>query len=88
MKFRKKSVVVEAVQYTGESRPVLDFLTSRELRKVSFHNAVGKRSILLSTINGTETVRPTDWIVRGVRGELFAYTNDLFVETYELVEEQ
>ena len=41
----------------------------------------------ITTLEGTMIARPHDWIIRGVKGELYPCRPDIFAETYELVEE-
>ena len=41
----------------------------------------------IKTVEGTMTARPGDWIIQGVKGELYPCQPDIFAATYELVEE-
>lgn len=81
MKFRKKPVVIEAWQL-----PLLDAET------VQFdenHNIIFKRDgqmiveAIISTLEGTMTASPGDWIIRGVKGELYPCKPDIFAATYD-----
>lgn len=40
----------------------------------------------IKTLEGTMSVQLGDWIIRGVKGELYACKPDIFAETYDLVE--
>lgn len=42
----------------------------------------------IETLEGTMEARPGDWIIRGIRGELYPCKPDVFENTYEIVEEE
>lgn len=42
--------------------------------------------LYIGTLEGTMTVSPGDWIIRGVKGELYPCKPDIFFATYEPVE--
>ena len=91
MKFRKKPVVIEAVQIKkGMDIPewLQDALDADE---VSLH---GLNPILrdqpfayIYTLEGDMRGDAGDWIIRGVKGEVYPCKPDIFEATYELVEE-
>ena len=77
MKFRKKPVVIEAVQYTGKNQnEVADFYP-----EVS--GAFGSRKIFIRTLEGNMEATPGDWIIKGVKGEFYPCKPDIFDATYE-----
>lgn len=94
MKFRKKPVVIDAVQYLGHNlAEVLEFTGKhRDWHKwfASFEEyqahveADGHRFKIL-TIEGTMDALPGDWIIRGVSGEHYPCKPDIFEKTYEAV---
>lgn len=74
MKFRKKPVVIEAIQFrAGE----IDDRIASEVRMTE----VG--TLEIDTLEGTMTAHPGDWIIRGVSGELYPCKPDIFDATYE-----
>ena len=80
MKFRKKPVVIEAVQYDGGIE--LDFFGGDE--RVS---ATGEGTgILIHTLEGVMRADKGDWIIRGIKGELYPCKPDIFEATYEPVD--
>ena len=81
MKFRKKPVVIEAVQFTheGNSMELADLL--KEGGSISFE----PDHILIHTLEGTMRADLGDWIIRGVKGELYPCKPDIFEATYEAV---
>lgn len=93
MQFRKKPVVVEAVQYglhEFDSNP-LRFKETPEWLENAVTTGVIKpvfRSedywyLVISTLEGDMTVGPDDWIIRGVKGEIYPCKSDIFALTYE-----
>lgn len=80
-KYRKKPVVVEAVKWTGENRD--------EITSFTKGRAQGNLSPLtISTLEGEMRVSVGDYIIRGVREELYPCKPDIFEQTYEVVEEE
>lgn len=87
MKYRKKPVIVEAVRYLGRSSDILDFLKESECPSVLFKPAdLGEdRKLVIRTLEGNMTANYGDWIIRGVKGELYPCKPDIFEATYEVV---
>ena len=80
MKFRKKPVVIDAVQWTDATRlDVMEFVGSGAL--------VGGDVLVIDTLEGQMTAQKGDWIIKGVQGEFYPCKPDIFAETYEAVEE-
>lgn len=81
-KFRKKPVVIEAVQYTVETcREAHAFLGYGHPRP---DDACGL-GIEIETMEGTMVVSAGDWIIKGVNGEFYPCKPDIFEKTYEPV---
>lgn len=78
MKYRKKPLVVEAVQFAGNFNEVEDFAGG----DAEFRD--GK--LVVATLEGPLRARSGDWIVKGIRGELYPVRSDIFEATYEPVE--
>lgn len=79
MKFRKKPVVIEAVQFMGtpESlKEVVDFMICVE----TIDN-----QIVIRTLEGEMRAIAGDWIIKGVNGEFYPCKPDIFEKTYEAV---
>lgn len=79
-KYRKKPVVVEAVQWTGQ-RDISDFVP---LEKLGRRN--GQLTII--TLEGEMTVSYGDYIIKGIAGEFYPCKPDIFMRTYEPVEDK
>jgi hypothetical protein len=91
--YRKKPVVIEAVQFNGfdqetgqvvlSDRP--EWLVSEFGNKVLFF---GERDTLtIQTLEGTMTASVGDFIIKGVQGEFYPCKPDIFEKTYEKVAE-
>jgi hypothetical protein len=85
MKFRKKPVVIDAVQYDGShaSRQQLDAWLVGSKTPALISDDVLK----IITLEGEHLVRPGDWVIRGVAGEAYPCKPEIFAATYEAVEE-
>jgi hypothetical protein len=83
MRYRKKPLVIEAIQWTGEN-----------LREIvyKFPNCFGgsvvhhPEELLIETLEGDEIVSIGDYIIRGIKGEYYPCREDIFKESYEAVE--
>ena len=83
-KFRKKPVVIEAVQYTGGvgSEVVVASFVGHNLR-IRIENA--EVVVVIPTLEGDMLASPGDWIIKGVAGEFYPCKPDIFKATYEEV---
>ena len=92
MKFRKKPVVIEAVQLRWDTwNEVCNFagVSDDPARPHGCYvdddpDIIG---LLIPTLEGTMRARQDDWIIRGVSGELYPCKPDIFEKTYEPLEE-
>ena len=81
-RYRKKPVVIEAVQLRAGERPAgLD-----EAVATGDVVWVEDGTAMISTLEGTMIARPGDFIIRGVKGELYPCKPDIFAATYEPAE--
>ena len=91
-KFRKRPVVIEAVK-------VLDIIRAHnddfpKLVPIWIIAAYGEgtldvnaTSVDVRTLEGTMTGELDDWIIQGVKGELYPCKPDIFEATYEKMED-
>ena len=87
-RFRKKPIVVEAVQVPplmniDERVELDDWLVANKGERPCGY--VGSK-IRISTLEGDMFAQVGDWIIKGVEGELYPCNSDIFVQTYEPVE--
>lgn len=89
MKYRKKPVVIEAVQLlkAGEE-PTAAWMESFHafMEKCADWSSDRDEGIAIRTLEGTMRADPGDWIIRGVKGEYYPCKPDIFAATYEAVE--
>jgi len=84
VKFRKKPVVIEAFQFTGDYTDAVAKVIERAPAKWLSESAAGRPAVLdIQTLEGTMTAFPGDWIIRGVKGEFYPCKPDIFAATYE-----
>lgn len=93
MKYRKKPVVIEAVQWNGlnfkeiEKFAGADIAILEEVRKPNKDmNIPGDYHLCIRTLEGVMDARRGDYIIRGVNGEFYPCKPDIFEKTYEKVE--
>lgn len=77
-RYRKKPVVIDAVQFTGENLDELRRFVPEEVRD----NRVG-HPLGIWTPEGVMSVSVGDWIIKGVKGEFYPCKDDIFKMTYE-----
>jgi len=82
--FRKKPVTIEAIFWSGDNLPqVMQFMGPDLSGKLT-----DEGGIQIRTLEGTMTANEGDWIIRGVKGELYPCKPDIFDATYERVGEK
>jgi len=86
--FRKKPVVIEAVQWTGENKSAIDAFVlglAEEAEKQQQLSMTPDLEIVIHTLEGDHRASVGDWIIRGVKGEFYPCKPDIFKSTYEEV---
>jgi hypothetical protein len=92
MKYRKKAVEVEAIQWKGDMKEVSEFLelgNSMTLGR-GYHfmpdvNNHGLPILIIQTLEGKMKASTFDYIIKGVNGEFYPCKPDIFNKTYEPV---
>ena len=80
-KYRKKPVVIEAVQWTGKNlEDVSRFMQGGRDHRFSDDD------LIIKTLEGDHRANPGDFIIKGVKGEFYPCKPDIFEATYEIVE--
>lgn len=95
MKFRKKPVVVEAMQFRASNyQEILDWVGSKWPHdRNSSAGAYGNNEngifvavgMWIQTLEGKMDAMPEDWIIRGIKGEYYPCKPGIFAATYEPV---
>lgn len=82
-KYRKKPVVIEAVQWTGKNgEEITKFISINT--SFDIHDDV----IEINTLEGTMLANIGDYVIKGINGEFYPCKPDIFEKTYEKVENE
>lgn len=85
MKYKKKPVVIDAIQFTGNNNDdIIEFLGD-DRQKITW--SWDKKVILIPTLEGVVGCSLGNWIIRGVNGELYPCRDDIFRKTYDAIED-
>ena len=100
MKFRKKPVIIEAVQLRRDTwsemcdhagvgkledgKPEGCYVKDGMGHKEMVSGTIG---LWIPTLEGLELATENDWVIKGVKGELYPCKPDMFEMTYEPVED-
>ena len=80
MKYRKKPVVIEAIEWTGDNlSELIAFGGSRIIVRDG-------NILIIPTLEGDLEAQCGDMIIKGIKGELHPCKPDIFNVTYEKVE--
>lgn len=85
-RYRKKAVVIEAMQYDGTNEDAILAWATRYSMDDPIERGVS--GIFINTLEGQMKVSLGDWVIKGVQGEFYPVKPDIFEATYELVEEE
>lgn len=95
-KARKKPVVIEFIQFNGNSnkKEIEDWI-GKDLRTEVFSDSAYEAgmgapffSLFIQTLEGEMRADPYDYIIKGVRGEFYPCKPDVFEKTYEVLNEK
>lgn len=86
MKYRKKPIVIDAMQLPADgedvSQELIDFLHAMneewETEKGGY--------LIIKTMEGNMSAKPGDWIIKGVKGEYYPCDSIVFDLTYDIVQ--
>ena len=82
--FRKKPVVIEAVQWNGSNlSEIAAFVT---ITHTVVHEEGLPVVIVIPTLERSMGATLNDWIIKGVKGEFYPCKPDIFAATYEPAE--
>lgn len=85
MKYRKKPVVIKAVQWTGTADSFTEI--TAQFPKMEWEpGPIGSYTFIVKTFEGEHTATKGDYIIQGVKGEFYPCKPDIFEMTYEEVE--
>lgn len=96
-KFKKKPVVIEAFQMTEEHRWDKNSEWPEWLREAWNGDPgeagsvwpdanTGGKTLMCGTLEGVYCIDQGDWIIQGIKGEIYPCKPDIFEATYDKVE--
>lgn len=81
MKYRKKPIVIDAVQYKGNNlEEILNIFEDFEC------NLETSTHLGIDTLEGKMLCGIGDYIIKGIKGEFYPCKEDIFLQTYEPLE--
>jgi len=90
-KFRKKPVVIEAIQYNNLNKAEIEIFVGKKLKEELESETAyvaGKGipvfSLLIETLEGNMKASTRDYIIKGIKGEFYPCKPDIFEATYEI----
>ena len=93
-KYRKRPVVIEAVQYNNLNKSEIESFVGKELKQeleseTAYVAGKGRPifSLTIETLEGNHKAMPNDYIIKGVKGEFYPCKPDIFEQTYEVLQE-
>jgi hypothetical protein len=88
MQFRKKPVVIEAIQASGapeSNREIINWTRGSATPAYMDKHPSRGECLSINTLEGAQWVSPGDWIIRGVAGEFYPCKPDIFAASYDPV---
>jgi len=81
--FKKRSVTIRAIHFTDECKEMV-FNTLREVQQniAPSYNG-GSPCLLIPTLEGEMIANLNDWVIQGIKGELYTCKPEIFEQTYE-----
>jgi hypothetical protein len=87
-KYRKKPVVIKAVQWHGDFNTLVIRYPAVTLhRRCEYCRKEMRHHGWIDTLEGGHIVCPGDWIITGVKGEHYPCKPDIFAKLYDPVDE-
>ena len=91
-RYKKKPVVIEAFKWMGDEHQIKDMEWARKAieQGTMWFNFSGMEVIELEikTLEGNHIAHIGDYVIQGVKGEIYPCKSDIFELTYEKVEQK
>lgn len=87
MKYRKKPVTIEAIQFTDSDERVQELIEFARENFTPHGDLEHYTYAVIKTLEGDHRADIGDYIIKGVQGEFYPCKPDIFNTTYEAVEE-
>lgn len=90
MKYRKKPVVIEAIQWNGNTKEIINFCGDKcsydvEDSAWKVGKGIPHEKLVIHTLEGDMVASRNDYIIKGVNGEFYPCKPDIFEKTYDVI---
>lgn len=86
--FRKKEYVVDCIQFdslTKECVKEIVTFANLSLTDAKIDSCLKQEYIMIDTLEGLEELRVGEWLIKGIKGELYPVSEDSFHQVYYLI---
>ena len=90
MRAHKKPIVVNVFRWTEEATSNMDiwpYWLAMAHNEGMFLHSLNEKTATIKTSTGEHGCRLSDWIIQGVKGEIYHCEPDIFEQTYDVIEE-
>ena len=88
MKYRKKPVIVDAIEFTRDNwNEIVEFTNGKACNLRIERRPDGICTCIIPMLEGNHTALEGDYIIRGIKGEFYPCKPDIFENSYETYEE-
>lgn len=85
MRYKKKPVVIEAIQWDGSEEGAINISSQEEFEGMLDFKSGGFDGFYIKTLEGLMQVSKDDYVIRGVKGEFYPCKPDIFELTYDKI---
>lgn len=89
MKYTKKPITIEAIQFNGHNQDEIKSFVGRDLEselesETAYVAGVAPPvfSLIIPTLEGEMKAMPSDYIIKGIKGEFYPCKPDIFAASY------
>lgn len=92
--YRKKPVVIEAMQFTGNNSTEIQLFVGKKLKcnipphgmQLALNDIPDEAfTVIIPTLEGDMTAHRGDWIIKGIKNEFYPCKPEIFDATYDEV---
>ena len=81
--FRKKPIVIQAIQYNGKNESEISNFVGPNLMMIE-EDFLGEHKFLyIDTLEGRLEISLNDYVIKGFKGEFYPCKPDIFEKTYD-----
>jgi hypothetical protein len=83
--YRKKPVVIEAIQWSGNEEQIKEIMQFMNISECPVEYLIPGEpgNIVIDTLEGEMTAAPGWWIIKGIKNEFYPCKDDIFQASYE-----